>query len=231
MEGQAEFISNWELEGVGGVVVVIDVLRAFTTAAYAFAAGAAAIYLVGTVTEALNLARSMPGSLTMGEVQGRKPREFDLSNSPVRVANSNIQGRILVHRTSAGTQGVVAASGADRIFASSLVCASATAAAINRIQTTPPTYVITGRLPDSSDGGEEDLLAATLIEHVRRGEPVEPIAVAKAVAQTPGALRFQGHTNEHVHHLDVDYAVDVDRFDFAMEVERTNQHLLLVQRH
>jgi phosphosulfolactate phosphohydrolase-like enzyme len=40
---------RWELEGLAGPVVVIDVIRAFTTAAYAFGAGAEAIYLVGSV--------------------------------------------------------------------------------------------------------------------------------------------------------------------------------------
>ena len=38
-----------------GTVVVIDVLRAFTTAAYAFATGAADITLVGEIEEAFTL--------------------------------------------------------------------------------------------------------------------------------------------------------------------------------
>jgi 2-phosphosulfolactate phosphatase len=38
-----------------GVVVVVDVLRAFTTAAYAFAGGAEEIFLVSTVEEAFSL--------------------------------------------------------------------------------------------------------------------------------------------------------------------------------
>jgi phosphosulfolactate phosphohydrolase-like enzyme len=63
MESQARFVANWELQEVKGVVVAIDVLRAFTTAAYAFGAGATSILLVGTVAEALDLARSIPGAL------------------------------------------------------------------------------------------------------------------------------------------------------------------------
>jgi phosphosulfolactate phosphohydrolase-like enzyme len=42
----ARFVPRWEVADVGGAVVVVDVLRAFTTAAYAFAAGAAEIWLV-----------------------------------------------------------------------------------------------------------------------------------------------------------------------------------------
>ncbi len=43
----ARHVARWELDGVTGAVVVVDVIRAFTTAAYAFGAGAAEIYLVG----------------------------------------------------------------------------------------------------------------------------------------------------------------------------------------
>jgi 2-phosphosulfolactate phosphatase len=42
-----------------GVVVVIDVMRAFTTAAYAFAAGIREIELVATVEEALATPQSL----------------------------------------------------------------------------------------------------------------------------------------------------------------------------
>jgi 2-phosphosulfolactate phosphatase len=230
MESQAKFVSNWELQGVSGVVVAVDVLRAFTTAAYAFAAGATSICLVGTVAEALELARSIPGSLTMGEEHGNRPQGFNYSNSPVVIANADVQGRVLVQRTSAGTQGVIAASNADRLFAASLVCASATAAAINKIDPAPPTYVITGRFPDGSDSGQDDLLTAKLIERVRCGDPIDAIATAKAVAETPWALQIRDRDDEHVHHLDVRYATDVDRFNFAMEVERENNQLRLVQR-
>ena len=51
-------------------VVVIDVLRAFSTAAYAFAAGAAEIILVATIEEALALRLRHPGWFMVGEVVG-----------------------------------------------------------------------------------------------------------------------------------------------------------------
>jgi 2-phosphosulfolactate phosphatase len=166
----------------------------------------------------------------MGEVNGERPKGFDFSNSPVAIADADVQGRVLVQRTSAGTQGVIAAASADRLFAASLVCASATAAAINAIDATPPTYVITGRFADGSDNGEDDLLTAQLIERVRRGDPIDAVATARTVAETPWALRIRGSDNEHVHHQDVLYATNVDYFDFAMEVEREGNQMRLVQR-
>lgn len=62
-----------------GVVVVIDVMRAFTTAAYAFGAGIGEIELVARVEEAL----AAPG-FRMGEVRGRLIPGFDHSTCSVK---------------------------------------------------------------------------------------------------------------------------------------------------
>jgi 2-phosphosulfolactate phosphatase len=112
----------------GGTVVVVDVLRAFTTAAHAFARGARDIVLVATVDEAFAWRERCPDVLVMGEVDGLVVPGFDLSNSPAEVATAAVvAGRRLVHRTSAGTQGVVRSLAAQRLVAASFVCAGATA--------------------------------------------------------------------------------------------------------
>ena len=162
---------------------------------------------------------------------GRWPVGFDLSNSPVGASIADLDGRTIVQRTSAGTQGLVAARSATRMWTASLVCASATAAAVNTSGLGAPTYVITGRFPDRpDDSGEEDVLAASFIEGVRRGEPVDPVATADAVPDTDDARHTLLLGPEHVHPDDIDYCVRVDHFDFAMEVERTARGLRLVRR-
>lgn len=210
MDDEASYVARWELDGVSGVVVAVDVLRAFTTAAYAFAAGAASIWLVGTVDEALALGRAIQGSLVMGEEHGRRPPGFHLSNSPVEVSQFDVEGRTLVQRTSAGTQGVIAAAGADRLFAASLVCASATAAAIRVAALGPPTYVVTGRFPEEPDGGEDDLLTAQLIERARTGRPLDATTTGDAVARSREAARTLAVGEGHVHPNDIAYATAVD---------------------
>lgn len=169
-------LMRWELDGVDGPVVVIDVLRAFTTAAYAFGAGASAIYLVATVEEALMLKADHPDVLAMGEDHGRRPDGFDFPNSPVAVSRADLAGRTIVQRTSAGTQGVVAAVDATRLWAASLVCASATARA------------------------------------------VEASTAANQLLDTMEASRTLALGPAHCDPLDIEFASDVDRFDFAMEV-------------
>jgi hypothetical protein len=66
----------------------------------------------------------------MGEVGGRAPAGFDFGNSPFEVSSVNFDGKSIVQRTSAGTQGIVAARHAERLYATSLVTASATARAL-----------------------------------------------------------------------------------------------------
>jgi 2-phosphosulfolactate phosphatase len=141
-----------------GTVVVMDVFRAFTTAAYAFAAGLTEIELVNSVEEAL----AVPG-FRMGEVGGRLIPGFDHNNSP-----SQLVGRKLeepgVQRTGAGTRRVVAATGAAELWLASLVVASATARAVAGSERV--TLVASGRPGE----GEEDIACAKWIRAVLKGD-------------------------------------------------------------
>jgi 2-phosphosulfolactate phosphatase len=212
-------LKRWELDGVDGPVVVIDVIRAFTTAAYAFGAGATAVYLVATVEEALAFKAAHPEVLAMGEDRGRRPEGFDFPNSPVAVSRADLDGRTLVQRTSAGTRGVIAAVDATRLWAASLVCASATARAVNSSELGEPSYVITGCFPDRPDGtGDDDRLAADLIERIRCGQSIDAAHAAEQLVGTGEASRTLALGPEHCDPLDIEYAARVDLFDFAMEV-------------
>ena len=217
----ARFVPTAEAHLEIGAVVVIDVLRAFTTAAYAFGAGARHIYLVGTVEEALAFKASTPGALAMGEDRGRRVDGFDFANSPTEVANADLHDRVIVHRTSAGTQGVVAATGARRLWCAGLVNATATATAVRMAALGLPAYVITGWSGTASGSGADDLATAELIERARLGQPLRAAETARFVATSEEAARTLSIGEGHVHPQDVERAVAVDAFAFAMEVVRT----------
>lgn len=230
VSGMTRHLARWELGGVAGAVVVVDVIRAFTTAAYAFASGADEIYLVGSVDDALAFKSAHPGSLALGESRGLRPEGFDFPNSPGMVRDADLEGRTLVQRTSAGTQGVVGAVDATRLWAASLVVASATARAVEAAGLGEPAYVITGRFEDRLDRGADDVLAAELIERARTGQPLEADATGAALLNTEEAARLQLLAAAHADPRDVELAAAVDAFDFAMEVERTDDGLRLVTR-
>src|SRR5512142_1403928 len=91
------------LEGAAkakGNVAIIDVFRAFTTAAVALANGASRIIMVGSVAEALALRDSGTAQVCVGEVGGRAPDAFDFGNSPFEVSGIDFSGRTIVQRTS-----------------------------------------------------------------------------------------------------------------------------------
>lgn len=227
----SRFLARWELDGVAGAVVAIDVIRAFTTAAYAFGAGADAIYLVSTVDEAVTFTRTYPGTLAMGENHGRRPEGFHFSNSPVEIARSDLTGRTLVQRTSAGTQGVLAAANATRLWCASLVCASATASAINDAGLGPPTYVITGRFQDGlPDSGSDDVACAEYIERIRTGLSVDEAECIDRVANSSEAVRTLLLGDGNADPDDIVLATRIDVFNFSMEVTQTPMGFCLQAR-
>ncbi|WP_426572767.1 hypothetical protein [Aquihabitans sp. McL0605] len=64
------------------------------------------------------------------------------------------------------------------------------------------------------------MLTAEHIEAIRLGRAPDPDAVAAAVAASEEAERTLRLGAGHVHRDDIAFAVDVDRFDFAMAVTR-----------
>jgi 2-phosphosulfolactate phosphatase len=226
------FIPRWEAGGVIGPVVVVDTIRAFTTAAYALAAGAREIVLVDSVADALEFKAAHPGTLAMGEDGGLRPDGFEFPNSPAIVGAADLAGRTIVQRTSAGTRGVVAAQSADRLWAASLACASATARAVEAAGLGVPTYVITGWVADRPERAAlDDTLTAELIERARLGQPLDAAATTQAVLASDEAVHTLALGAAHVHPDDIVLATRVDAFDFAMEVHRESDRLVLRPDH
>ncbi len=206
-------------------VVVIDVVRAFTTAAYALAAGAADIVLTGTVEEALAQRQTMPGSLVMGEVDGLPVPGFDFDNSPAQFDNLSLAGRRLIQRTSAGTQGVVLSTGAATLLAASFPTAGATARYILQNRPAGVTFVITGVQPGRE--GDEDDACADYIAALLRGQAPDPAPFIRRVYQSATGRIFADPAHPEFAPGDLDYCTTVDRFDFAMPVDRQNGQLVM----
>lgn len=207
-----------------GVVIVIDVLRAFSTAAYAFSRGAQEIVLVSTVDEALALRSQTPNSRVMGEVNGLRPDGFDFGNSPTFINEAELSGMTVIHRTSAGTQGVVRSQNAEIMLAASFVVANATARYVEKLAAPEVTFVITGR---SYNGGDEDLACAEYLEELLKGnQPVgEPFI--KRVLESKDAFPHLDPAQREFPLSDLEYSSQIDRFDFAMPVTRENGRPLM----
>jgi 2-phosphosulfolactate phosphatase len=204
-----------------GVVIVIDVIRAFTNAAYAFSRGAKEIYPVSTVEEALNFKSQMSNILACGEVGGIPPEGFDFGNSPTQTNTLDLNGCIIVQRTGAGTQGIVRSVNADILLAASLVVASATVKYIQELGADSVTFVITGQFGD--DGrGDEDLACAEYLEELLRGQQQDPAPYLDRVYRSRDALFHLDENFPAFPKSDLAHCIHIDAFDFAMPVTKEN---------
>jgi 2-phosphosulfolactate phosphatase len=140
------------------VAVIIDVFRAFTTAAFVMNNGAERILPVLTVGEGLRLKREHPEYVLMGEREGLKVEGFDYGNSPFLVKDVDFTGKTVIQTTSAGTKGVVSAMHADEVLLGSFVNAQATVDYIRKARPSVATLVAMGY--NGTERREEDELCA-----------------------------------------------------------------------
>jgi 2-phosphosulfolactate phosphatase len=203
-----------------GVIIVIDVLRAFSNAAYAFSRGAKEIYPVSTVEDAMRFKTEIPFSLACGEVGGLPPEGFDFGNSPTQTIELDLNAKIIVQRTGAGTQGIVRCLKAETMLASSLVVAGATVAYIRKLEPETVTFVITGQYAPGH--GDEDLACAEYLQMLLEGQQPDPAPIIERVFQSRDAIQHLDPHETGFPLSDLDYCTNIDAFDFAMLVTIEN---------
>ncbi len=201
-----------------GAAVIVDVFRAFTTAAIAFHRGAAEIILVAEVNEALELRRRGIGDLSMGEVDGKRPSGFDYGNSPHEISQADLAGKTIVQSTRAGTVGVAAAAKAERIYLGSFVVAAATADAVR--QSIPSVVSIIAMGDRGMHRSDEDEQCALYLRNLLEGRQPNITAVRSLVMDGGQTQKFFDDSQPQYHPQDVELALQVNRFQFAMRVSR-----------
>jgi 2-phosphosulfolactate phosphatase len=197
---------------------VIDVLRAFTTAAFAFSAGASEIIPVSGVEEAKALKAELPGSLLMGEERGMKPAGFDFGNSPEVISRMDLTGKTLIQRTSAGTQGIIRSVHARQIFAASFVVARPTAHFLSLLNPESVTFIITGESIDRD--GDEDRACGEYIQAMLQDDGVDPEPFTERILTSSVGHAFTKGQNSYLSGEDVRLSMLVNRYSFAMPMQR-----------
>lgn len=205
-----------------GLVIVIDVLRAFSNAAYAFSRGAKEIILVSTVEEALGLKSQLPNAKLMGEVGGLPPAGFDFGNSPTQILEEDLTGLTLIQRTGAGTQGAVRCVNADILLASSFVVASATVKYVLKVAPPKITFVITGGF-----NNDEDLSCAEYLEILFKGQAPDTQSFIKRVYSSRDAEQHLDKSQPEFPESDLDHCTQISRFNFSMPITRKNNQLTM----
>lgn len=149
------------------VVVVIDVLRATTTAVTYLERGADALLLTATPDIALALRDGTDNSpyLLGGERGGLPIPGFDFGNSPVEAAGQNFTGRTVVMNTTNGTGAAhTAAATGKHVFLAALTNAHAAARRARASATEEIAIVCAGT--DEHVGLEDVYAAGVLAEYL-----------------------------------------------------------------
>ena len=205
-----------------GLTVIIDVFRAFSLECYLYDMGVKEIRPVGGVEEAFALRDRMPGSVLVGERHGKKCDGFDFGNSPSTIAPEHVLGKTILHTTSAGTQGIVNATGAGEIITGSLVNAKAVAEYILQKQPEKVSVVCMG------NGGvrpaTEDELCAEYIKSLLEGNELPNMDARVASLQTKGGEHFFDKARQEVFpEADFWLCIMYNRFPFVIRIEKDEE--------
>ncbi|MER3443165.1 MAG: 2-phosphosulfolactate phosphatase [Meiothermus sp.] len=179
------------------VVLVVDVIRATTTAATFLEAGASAIY----ISAGLEQARAFKDHdvVIAGEEGGLMPAGFDYGNSPREALEAPVTGKTVVMATTNGTRAAhIAAATAKHVLLASLYNAHAAARLANDLATEEVAILCAGAggqvgLDDTYTAGvlaefiqlmgSYDLQDGTLIALATRRtypDPLEPLSLSLA---------------------------------------------------
>ena len=239
-------------EMAGGIVVIIDVLRASTTIVHALEAGAKEVIPCLEVDEARSVAEQLPdGDVVLGgEREGLPIDGFQLSNSPDEYSATEVGGKTVVFTTSNGTRAILHARQADRVLIGGFV--NVTAVFEEVVQQEHIHLMCAGS--NGQMGRDDILLAGMLVERLQRSggllyeqnaqaitaretwlhsfalpralgaEPLEPERLAAQLRKSVGGRRLVALGMEE----DILAAARIDRFKSVPELDPEKLRIRLV---
>lgn len=211
-----------------GTAVVIDVFRAFSLESYFYQRGAALILPVQTVQEALDLKKAHPEYLLAGERHGAKVEGFDVGNSPSAIMKLDVKGKTVIHTTSAGVQGLLAASNADEVISGALVNAAAIARYLKKQNPAHVSLVCMGL--EAKRDTEEDVLCAQYIKSLLEGCPLADIdARIDQLRFQEGKKFFDPAQQDRFPQADFGLCTKRDCMNFVLQAQQTEKGIQMVK--
>ncbi|MFI7636012.1 2-phosphosulfolactate phosphatase [Nonomuraea sp. NPDC049400] len=206
----ARLLGIADLVEAPSAAVVVDVMRAFTVAAWAFGQGAEKIVLAESLDEALALKARHPDWVALKD--GPPATGFDAVNSPGLLRSVDLGGRTVVQKTTAGTVGALAVKEAPLVMCASFVVAEATARLLRKRECGSVTFVVTG-----DDGrADEDLACAEYIAQRATGAGADAAEFLRRAGESRAAAALAEGLRQGAHPDDVALCLELDRFPFAM---------------
>ncbi len=201
-----------------GLAVIIDVFRAFSVECYASDSGAVKIIATSEVSRAFELKNNYRQAILAGERDERKIKGFDFGNSPTEILKADLTGKILIHTTTAGTNGLVNAENAEAVVSGSFVNAGAVARYIRNSGLQMVSLVAMGyRAKESAD---EDLLCAEYIKSLLDGKEEDFEKRISDLRFTSGKRFFEPGNIDFSPPTDFFLCTMINRFNFILKAEK-----------
>ncbi len=204
-----------------GLVIVIDIFRAATVAAFTLAKKAKYIIPVSTKEEALILKKQNKNYLLVGEENGYKIPGFDFGNSPSELEHADLKNRIIVHRSSFGTQGILAAQKANRIIFGSFPVLTAIVDYVKNKDIKQLSLV-------AMDGkGSEDEMFADFVIAKLNGRIIDINLIKKKLIKHKGVERFLDPKQPEFPKEDLDLCLRLDLFNFVPLISEERERKII----
>ncbi|MET1029577.1 MAG: 2-phosphosulfolactate phosphatase [Domibacillus tundrae] len=201
------------------VNVVIDVIRAFTFAHYAFIRGAKEILLAETIDSAFHLKEKHPEYMLAGEEKGLPITGFDLDNSPQSLLEADLAGKTLVQKTTNGVRAALNALNARHVFVTGFSNARTTAEYIKKTYGADQKIQIIASHPT----GDEDLACAEYMKDIIEDRECQLVTwPAPRIKGSEAAQKFYDDSRPEFKSGDIDLCVEELELDFLMKVNQEN---------
>ena len=187
------------------------------------ARGAKKIMPVGDFNIAYDYREKNPSVILVGERHGEKLPGFDFGNSPSQIETSDFTDKIIVHTTSAGTQGIANATSADEILSGSLVNAKAIARYIKNKNPENVSLVCMGL--DAIKQTPEDNLCAYYIKSLLEDNEMDLKPEIEKLRTTSGAKFFEADLQHIFPEKDYHLSVEANKFDFVLRLKKSDTDL------
>lgn len=206
-------------------VVVIDVIRAFTTACYAYAQNPSTIYPVAQISDAKKWKKKNPEVILIGERFGVSIPGFDYNNSPTQMSTANLRGKTIIMTTTAGTRGLHAVPTNAHVITGSFVNSGAITTYIQKNNPKAVTFLCT----DDRYYDSEDFLCASYIKSRLVGKPLSFLTIHSHIRRHPATKMFLEAPLIPTSRKDFALCMETDVFPFVLKRIIKNGHMALIK--
>ncbi len=207
------------------VAVVIDTLRAFTTANVFFSKGVSRILLADSAAAARNMKSEDSARLLAGEINALKIPGFEYGNSPHEVAvGPELNEATVVMTTTNGVKAVLNCTGSKRILVTGFSLAEQCIRILRRSASTAKMISLVASHPT----GDEDLVVAEYIRDQLLGlNQIRPLDVAWRILRSKNAEKFLDPSRLDFDVRDLAYSLEASTNEWVIDSVFAGSYLAL----